>query len=640
MNNTIDKITTYGLFIFLFLFPLFFLSLTADSYEYNKMVLLAVASAIFFWLFLIKVAATKRLSLNRAAFTLPLLLLTLITIVSIFLQSPNIFVAFLTPGAGLTILSGFILYFSLVQLAAHREMKSILMDVVTLSADLICVYTLLLYLGFLPKALFTPAGNILNTALFIIVVTTYLTAKVLLDMLLFSNHRPVAFHPFVFRLISLILCSVVMITLIIHLFTDQNNAVILLPHRFGWSIFVETLKNIKTLLLGVGPTNFMTAFTLAKPFAFNQTNLWNVVFTSSSSYLLTLATETGIIGAFSYLLLILFSVRILSRHQREHPHLSPEQLYHLPLLLALIAALTLQTILPSGMSLYILTIILLSLVSVSAKSAFTIHLRAFMVYAFLAVFALLTMFGLYIGTRAYLAEMQFKSSLDAILNNEGNRAYTLQKEAIDSNPYVDRYHLAYSQISMALADRLVQKQDLKDDEKAQIPNLVQQSIDHAKTAALLYRTNTVNWDNLAKTYEAIIDYAKGSENWAIQSYQQRIALDPLNPAAQVAIGTVYMKLKQYETAASYFTQAVSLKPDYALGRFDLGLAYKKMGKLQEAGDLMQSTLKLLPPNSADAKQVQIELTGLQNESTPSAKPSDTPTAETTSSPTPTTVIRF
>lgn len=655
MNNIINKLTNYSFFLFLFLYPLFFLSVTADSYEFNKMVLLAIAAMLFFWLFLLHVAATKRLSLQVSTFTLPLLVLTLATIASTFIQSPNIFVSLLTPGATLTIISGFILYFSLTQLIPHIEMKTILIDIVAISADFLCVYCLLLFMGFLPKGLFTPAGSILNTTLFIAVITTYLTAKVLLDILALSQKRQITFNLFVFRLLSLGLCSITMVILIVQLFTDGSSSIILLPYRFGWSIFVETLKNIKTLTLGVGPTNFMTAFTLAKPLAFNQTTMWNVIFTSSSSYFLTLVTEIGIIGGLSYILLILFSIRLLMANHSKNHHLSTDQLYHLPLILSLIVALLLQFILPTGMILYTTVIILLSLGSLAVKPAFSIRLGSFISYALIVVFLILTGFGLYFGGRAFLAETKFKSSLDALLNNEGNHAYSLQKQAIDLDPNIDRYHLAYSQISLALADRLVQQKDLKDDEKAKIPMLVQQSIDHAKTAALLYRTNTVNWDNLAKTYEAIIDYAKGSQNWAIHSYQQRISLDPLNPASQVALGNVYMKLKQYDIAASYFAQAVSLKPDYALARFDLGLAYKKMGKLKEATEQMQTTLSLLPPDSADAKQVQIELTGLQNESTSSAKPQTTPAPttnvkpetispaigkEATSSSTPGAVIHF
>ncbi|MCJ7739806.1 hypothetical protein MUP32_00620, partial [Candidatus Microgenomates bacterium] len=85
----------------------------------------------------------------------------------------------------------------------------------------------------------------------------------------------------------------------------------LLPFSYGLKIALEVMKDLKSLLLGIGPTNFMTAFTLGKSASINSTPFWNVIFTSSSSFFLNLVTESGLIAGTIYLFLFFKSLRLL-----------------------------------------------------------------------------------------------------------------------------------------------------------------------------------------------------------------------------------------------------------------------------------------------------------------------------------------
>jgi hypothetical protein len=76
----------------------------------------------------------------------------------------------------------------------------------------------------------------------------------------------------------------------------------LLPYRFGWAIAVDSFKNAP--IFGIGPANFVSAFTRFKPIDINQTDYWNVTFGLSSNYYLHLLSTVGSLGLAAYLFLI------------------------------------------------------------------------------------------------------------------------------------------------------------------------------------------------------------------------------------------------------------------------------------------------------------------------------------------------
>jgi tetratricopeptide (TPR) repeat protein len=402
-------------------------------------------------------------------------------------------------------------------------------------------------------------------------------------------------------LLSLFIMIIALILLIIHLTTDFKP--VILPLIFGWQIFLEVLKDVKTLFLGIGPTNFITAFTLTKPIALNQTPFWNIVFTSSSSLLLTLATETGILAALFYLIIFLKSLRSNNHELRT--------MNYEPLHLTLLFLLLLQILLPSSMAIFILTIILLAL-SAEIKIIREISLAkiGYLNYLFPALVALFAVIILYFCGRAYLAEVFFKQSLDAVLNNQSQKAYDRERLAITLNPFIDRYHRAFSQVNLAIAANLSAKQEISEEDKQNIPKLVQQSIDYGRSAVNLYRTNVINWDNLAQIYTALGNFAQGSANWAKSSLEQRVQLDPFSPGGYLILGSFYLQEENYDEAEKSFRTALALKSNLANTHYQLGLLFTKMKKYEEAYRELQTTKALLIPESSDAKRIEAQIAEL------------------------------
>ncbi len=365
---------------------------------------------------------------------------------------------------------------------------------------------------------------------------------------------------------------------------------LLLPFSYGFKIAGEVMKDPKSLLIGIGPTNFMTAFTLGKSASINSTPFWNVIFTSSSSFFLNLVTETGIITGLIYLFIFFKSLRSLK---------SPKLLN-----VSLFLLLLFQLVFPSTMPIFMMTIILLALTGSRETKEVKLGNSVYIFTFPLVIFILISLF--FTGSWT-LAEINYRQSVSALSANRGTDAYNFQKNAISYNPRLDRYHLALSQTSLALANALSTKKELTPDDQQNIPKLIQQSIEEARLAVELNKTSIINWDNLAKIYSSLVNFAAGSDKWAIDADEQKIRLDPQNPNHRIALGNLLFNLKRYDEAQIQYSEAVSLKSDLPIARYQLAQTLKEQKKYAQSRKELQETLSLLEVNSPDAQKVQKEL---------------------------------
>lgn len=604
---SIKKLIKYSTFIFVFLFPLFFLQIVPEFYEYNKMGLLALFLAAGFILMSGRIITEQKLMVLKDIYFFPFSLLTGFVIASTLFQSPNLAISLTTPLATTTIVEGFLLYLFLAYAVDERE-KTTLVQILLIDAVLLSLYLIFVYMGLFPKSIQTPAGSLLSTVTFLIVLGIY---PIYCLLKYFTSESPPWGYLYLFYGGAALVITIAVITTSIHLSTSQSP--ILLPLNFGWSIMLETLKDIKTLSLGIGPANFVTAFTLSKPLAINSSPVWNIVFTSSSSFLLNLLTEYGLFAGLLYVLIFIKAVKELFQPDTSKHH---ENVNLYPFQIMTAAVLFLQIILPASMVLFTTGVILLAVSSIKRPS-FEIDFSSLGFLKYLLIIPSLIIFSIifYFGGKAYLAEVNFKKSLDALINNQGTLAYNYQRQAIKLNPLIDRYHNALSQTNLALANALASKKNPTDEDKQNIPRLVQQAIDEARVSVNLFRTNVINWDNLTKTYSNIIGYAAGAENFAIQSQQQKIILDPLSPKNRIALGVLYLNLKKYPDAEMLFRQAIYLKPDLANAHFDLAVSLRSQQKYDEAYKELQTAASLIPLDSGDMQKIEKELSRFPEEIT-------------------------
>jgi tetratricopeptide (TPR) repeat protein len=594
-----SKIIYLFTLIFVFAFPFFSLPFTSEFYDYNKMFLLVFFSLFLIILQSINVVRKKRIEIIGSSYGTYLFLIACFAVISTIFQSPNFASALTTPLGTSTLICGFLLYSSLVHLIKDNNTDEIY-GALAVSTQIISFYVLLLYFGFIPNNPITPTGTILSAAIFLLIIIITLTVKLTesftdkpkhehnnqkdnsMSIIFGKKKKLMENYLSIVYTFSLVMSVTAFSLVVYHLFSDQQP--ILLPFSFSWTIFVETLKNFKTLFMGVGPSNFITAFTLTKPVSINYTPFWTITFTSSSSFLLTLATETGIFAAISYMLCLVTAFKNMKTKSNLVIPFIP-----------VIIALVFQIFFPSSMTIYILTIILMS-TTAPKKQLFEIDLTNLGLSSLIMIIPSLVIYAafLYFGGKTYLAEVYYKKSLDAGLVNKTTEVYNYQTQAIAQNPFNDRYHVALSQSSFLIANNLASKKNLTKEEESNINKLIQQSINESRNAVILNRTNIVNWDNLARTYGSLISYAKGADSWTIQTYQQKIILDPNNPNNWLNLGGIFYGFNKYPEAENNFRQAVKLKNNLANAHYNLALALLQQKKYEGAYQeftLLKSLLK-------------------------------------------------
>lgn len=364
----------------------------------------------------------------------------------------------------------------------------------------------------------------------------------------------------------------------------------------SWSVSATSFR--QKPFWGSGPATFSMDFTRYKPLRFNQSSYWTVRFDKPfNGYLLTFAEE-GLLGILTWLFLITIFIRTSLRTGGW---------IWMPVGAAVLAALLLtnETIV-SAFLLY------LALASLNPRENGDIPtepmvkrqggaLAAGMVAIALAVL------GTVITYRAYAAE-----TLQRTARNSDNlaQAYSSMIRSASEFPWQPAYRLMLSQTSFLTADELAKKENPTVNDTNQIKGLVAQAISEARAAADLNPISVGNWESLAQIYRSLIGLAKDAEQWAVDSYQKAITLDLFNPLLRISFGGLYYQLGQFSPAAEQFRAAVNLKPNYANAHYNLGRAYKELGETKLAIQELETALQLSDPSVEgykEAKQLLDEL---------------------------------
>jgi len=532
MLSSLNTISRIILSAFFFIYPFFFLNFTFEAPEISKLILLIFVVLLVLFIESIKITSSKKIDFITHTFLFPLFLLACNYIVSTIAVSPNKILPLVSPLSTSTWIFLFLLYL-LITAKSYEKQRIFLLDLTAYGSVFVAIYVLLMYLGLFQLNVITPLGNLLSTSIFFLIVIIYLFASLL------KKKNIISF-------ISLIIITTAQIFLVYHLFTNQKP--ILLSNAIGIQIFKEIAKDPKSLLLGVGPSNFISAFTLAKPVSINQSSLWNITFSSSSSFFLNLISETGIISGIMFIFIILSSIYLC--------------ISNFTLYINLLILSVLLLIFPGNTALLILLTTLLTGVS-NIKTLKTISLDKLGFFIFtIPLIVLIFLFSIsYLLAKAYLAEYYYFQSFSKLALSDETLKYNFQRNAVANNPYMDKYHLAISKSSLILGDELLTKEDITETEKQKIPKLIEQAIEEGRIAINLNNTNVVNWDNLSKIYASLIAFAPGADKWAIEIAKQTIALDPQNPNHYLSLAQIHINLNQYSLAEKYVNLALTLKKD-------------------------------------------------------------------------------
>lgn len=219
--------------------------------------------------------------------------------------------------------------------------------------------------------------------------------------------------------------------------------------------------------------------------------------------------------------------------------------------------------------------------------------------------------GSYFTGRSALAYVRMHQANKALVGNDIIAAYDFERGAIILNPYLNEFRRQYALINLSIAVAISNKAEPTEEDKTQVSELVQQSVREARVAITLDPNNWQNYLALAQIYQNLTGTSEEALQWAIQTYVQAANADPMNPNIRMSLGSIFFGEKQYDQAINLFSQAVNLKPDLPNSHYNLAVALKEAGRLEESVTEYQSTLALIDPNSDDFILATKELEELQ-----------------------------
>ena len=603
------------------LLPLFFWPGILSPFETPKILIASVFALLVFLICSIKIVIKGSLNFKTTNFDLPVILLALVYTLSALIKTPNKLDAFFLPGTALIIILGAV-YFHLAG-NLFSDHKKTLATSVFASGILISVVSLLFASGIFTKIPGIPAylknpsfsllGGKLPEAIFLISILP-------LGIALLIESRDMIKKVFWGVCVGVVILSG---SLAIYNMLPGKPAVFKLPSfKTSWAISIDTIKD--SPFLGIGPGNYITAFNRFRPVSANSSDTWALTFTTSRSFLLTSLTETGIIG-FIILIMLLYQIyRLAEKYLTKKISGSPLEAGVFVSLGLMVASFI---FFPFYLTTIFLFFLLLSIVS--SKHEVSINLKTINeskvaarlpAIVFSAVTIALVVTVSFMGAKLTFAEYTFAKALLAVGKNDGKLVYDTLTKAIKLNPRSDRYHMSLSQIDMAVASAIAQNKDLKDSDKNTITQLIQQAISEAKNGVSLNPQRSGNWENLAAIYQSIMPFAQGSDNFAIQTYTQAIALNPVNPNLRISLGGLYYALGRYDDAISAFQLATLAKPDLANAHYNLAIAYREKNEVKKATEEINIVLTLVGKDTADYETAIKELKNLESLTPPATKP--------------------
>lgn len=629
--NPVTKITgkfiAFTTVLYIFLFPLIVIPATPNFFDTNKLAFTVAIAAFNLIAWAVYMLGEKKVHITTSPFTLPLLFIGTAYVISSFFAANNPYDALI--GRGIFIPAIIMIVFVAANVIKERRFIMFSTYALIISATVLSFISIFQSLGFGPSNIlnaifnsnipdtlaFTPAGSPVALITFLL--------PILIMTLTYGVTRKEALEKVILFLLSAVMGSA-LILLVLYSFPGKDTAPIFLPHQHGYAIALETLKNPQTALLGYGPEQFANAYNRTRPAALNVSNYWNVRFTSSSNELFHAITTLGFIGLIAWGWIAIAGYKTARKAGSGSLNLIfmlsigsifllflfiPATLLHLFTFFTLILLWTIHLRLVRSSAVGVLDINLDSfrLVKPDADSGAVTRSVPIMAFLISIPTIILSITVLVFFARAYAAELTFKKSLDAAARNDGVATYNYQRQAIQRNPYSSRYHRAYSATNLALANSIAGKDNITDEDRNNVSQLIQQSIREAKAAVALDPYNSQNWENLTFVYRSLINIAQGADSWTVAALAQAIQNDPVNPRLRLELGGVYYALGRYDQAIRLYQQAAELKPDWANAYYNLAAAHKQKEENELAFDYLRQVLRLVQPDSADYTKAQAEI---------------------------------
>jgi tetratricopeptide (TPR) repeat protein len=344
---SIDRISSLVIYVVAFFMPIFFLPITTEFFEFNKLLMLGVATLLLVVLWAIKLILGERAEVVRSSLDVAILSFgTVVVLASIFAVNKTTSI-FGVQGRWFPSLFGILIliafyYVSTPYLKTVKVIKGVLTSFImgaTVSSLVAVLSYLRIFVGteqYMRTITFTLTGSI-TTAVVIAAISVIL--GIALFTYEFNASRKLfltvstAVNLFYVALIGIpvgwvvlgtgvvgilvfvdldkliqarsqtmalagVLAAIVLVTVLpttSELIKNDNYPTeVNLPLNASWIVATSTVQSYP--FLATGPSSFHLNFTRFRPLGLNNTNIWNVRFDKPANELLNILSTLGIIG--------------------------------------------------------------------------------------------------------------------------------------------------------------------------------------------------------------------------------------------------------------------------------------------------------------------------------------------------------
>ncbi len=539
-NNQIQSAIKYLISLLAFALPLFFLPITLEKFEFNKLSLLLVVTAAAFLLWGAQVIRDKKIEIAKTALNIPgMLFLGVILLASIFSidKTSSLFGSQGRWFPSLVSLGALGAFYILIasNIRSRSDVKMILYGFLsgTLLATLIA---LLSYYGvaLIPGSgnFFNPVGSLLGLGILasiscVAAIHELITGESpalkgfsLLVLLLNFSYIALYNKPITWILLGLgavmvllltkiekikeqklyLLLAGIVVTLVLGLTLTpltkpvvvraEYPAAIQLNLMESWKIAISSMRDFP--LVGSGPSTFYLNYPRYRSVLMNQTDYWNTRFDKPFNEVLLVVGTLGLLGIALGIYLLVKTIKFTANNLKKG---KLEKIVSIiALLMVTTLFLTTSTVI-LGFTLALMVALLAALVNVeeqkylsfdakgskgSVEDTLSIVKDNSENSAFLTVIISLPLVAvaglLFFSVYRMYPSEYYMQKAVDLLSTNAAGSFEYQTKAIRHNPRRSNYYNTFAQTNLAVAINLSQKENLTDTEREVMNNLILRSI--------------------------------------------------------------------------------------------------------------------------------------------------------------------
>ncbi len=385
-----------------------------------------------------------------------------------------------------------------------------------------------------------------------------------------------------------------------------GRALVQLPNlSAGWSVALDSIREPRSALIGVGTGSYLAAYQQFKPMWLQDGS----IFATASNTPLTLLTTTGFLGLISWVVLAIFSLLEFKRSDKDDK----------PLGAMLLASFALQLLFPPNPVVMMVQAGLIALfiagnrhrdgvLSFNFFHAKIHNARQLLarssegrwpLYLTSAVLLVGLGFAGYYAINFYRAANHSFLAVKALTQNDALAVYNNQQMARNLNPYYDLYRRDYALTSLNIAEGLANKTDKQAQDEEYIAQLIQQAVSEAQAAVVLDPRDAQNSLLAALIYQRLIGGVEGADSFAVQYFTQASNLYPSSPEIYIALAGIYIADEDWNTAVNILARAVQVRPNHANALFNLAYVLEQAGALPDALNYYTQTRALITDQESE-----------------------------------------